>query len=343
MEIRPIDPIAYHDWDKLLLQSGDSQFFHTRAWARVLNESYGYKPVYFALLEGNCLAFLLPFVEVNSLFTGKRGASLPFSDFCPPFTQEKAVPPSFPEQIIAHGKKANWRYLEFRAAETLFPEQLPKEVYLTHDLNLSRSDHEIFSDFKDSTKRNIRKAEKSGLSLEIDDSLDSLKRFYRLQCLTRKRLGFPPQPFSFFRRIHDHVNSQGYGTVVSAFHSNTCVASSVYFLFGKQAIFKFGASDLRYQDLRPNNLVMWEAIKWLKERGFQTLNFGRTNTEDQGLIRYKRSWGTVEREIRYFCYDLNTNSFTTKVRDASRHRELFRLMPIPVLRLIGRLVYKHLG
>ena len=338
-----LNPINYKNWDRLLLECGDSQFFHTRAWAQVLKETYGYEPAYFALFKENKLAFVFPFAEVNSIFTGRRGISLPFSDFCPPFVAFKEIPSSVAKQIRGHGERANWRYFECRAAEIIFPGQPPSQTYFTHDLNLARTDHEFFSDFKANTRRNIKKAERSGLTVNIDNSLLSVKYFYRLNCLTRRRLGYPSQPFSFFRQVHKYAISQGYGIVVSAFLSNTCVAAAVYFFFGDQAIFKFGASDLEYQYIRPNNLVMWEAIKWLRDRGIQTMSFGRTNLEDRGLLRYKRSWGTIEKQIGYYRYDLKRNDFLFRTKAVSLHREIFQRMPIPLLRLIGRLAYKHLG
>ena len=44
MNISIINPIKHPDWDDLLLTADRATFFHTTAWARVLSESYGYKP-----------------------------------------------------------------------------------------------------------------------------------------------------------------------------------------------------------------------------------------------------------------------------------------------------------
>jgi lipid II:glycine glycyltransferase (peptidoglycan interpeptide bridge formation enzyme) len=253
------------------------------------------------------------------------------------------VIPHVIRQIKDHGALAKWKYLECRAAEILFPSEPASQTYFTHDLSLARSDRDLMSGFRPSVRRNIKKAERSGLAVRIDGSLPSVKRFYRLNCLTRRRLGYPSQPFSFFRRIHHYVLSPGYGTVVSVFLTNSCIASAIYFYFGRQAIFKFGASDMRHQDLRPNNLVMWEAMKWLRDKGIQTMSFGRTNLLDRGLLRYKRGWGTVERQIGYHRYNLRKNVFMPGAKAVSLHKGIFRKTPVPLLRLVGHLAYKHLG
>ncbi len=71
MSLEIIDPVDYPSWDELLLKSGDQSFFYTSAWARVLQESYGYKAFYFASFENGSLSFLMPFLEIASPPAGK--------------------------------------------------------------------------------------------------------------------------------------------------------------------------------------------------------------------------------------------------------------------------------
>ena len=72
---------------------------------------------------------------------------------------------------------------------------------------------------------------------------------------------------------------------------------------GNKAVFKFGASDERFQTFRPTNLVFWDAIQFLAQKGFETLHFGRTSLGNDGLRRFKSSWGTTEETINYFRFD----------------------------------------
>ena len=77
------------------------------------------------------------------------------------------------------------------------------------------------------------------------------------------------------------------------------VAGAIFLNLGTRAIYKYGASDLRYQALRGNNLVIWEAIKFFGEHGYRTLDFGRTDLPAEGLRRFKCGWGATERSIEY--------------------------------------------
>jgi lipid II:glycine glycyltransferase (peptidoglycan interpeptide bridge formation enzyme) len=219
----------------------------------------------------------------------------------------------------------------------------PSESYLTHDLDLGRSESEILSGLSENHRRNIKKAAKDGLTVRLERSRESLDDFYRLHCRTRKRHGLPPQPLSFFKNILNHVLSRDLGVIVSALFSGKVIASSMFFHFGANAIFKYGASDTGFLSHRPNNLVMWEAVKWFKGRGAKSLNLGRTEVDNQGLRRFKLSWGTSESALNYHRYNLERGAFSRTTPRGDRPKKLFALIPVGMLRLMGRLFYKHIG
>ena len=75
LEIENINPLAYEQWDNLILESNRHSFFYSYAWIKVLWESYGYKPNFFVLKNKRGLSSLLPFMEVDSRFTGRRGGT----------------------------------------------------------------------------------------------------------------------------------------------------------------------------------------------------------------------------------------------------------------------------
>ena len=74
-------------------------------------------------------------------------------------------------------------------------------------------------------------------------------------------------PFRSLETFKSEVLDRGLGFIVLAKKLSTPIAAAVFFHTERNAIFKFGASDERYQQLRPNNLVMWHAIRHLAENG----------------------------------------------------------------------------
>ena len=187
----------FENWDNLLLSSGKGSIFHTSAWAKVLHESYNYKPLYFTVISNTKIKTLIPIMEVNSLLTGKRGVSLPFTDVCEPIISKDLPLEEVINFIIRYGRKSQWKYMELRIGGKLEGIEVSK-TYFNHVLRLDNNENKIFSRFRKSTKGNIKKAINKGVKIEFCNSLDSIKNFYKLHCRTRKKHGLPPQPWSFF-------------------------------------------------------------------------------------------------------------------------------------------------
>jgi CelD/BcsL family acetyltransferase involved in cellulose biosynthesis len=352
--VQIVDPLAVANWDELVTVLPGHSFFHSSAWARTLEESYGYKPVYFAMVENGAIRALLPMMEVDSWLTGKRGVSLPFSDVCEVLPGEVGrVAPRAPdydatllEQAIQHGRENGWKYFEVRGAisDARGAGRPTSSEFFGHTLELSRDEEKIFGGFESSVRRAIRKAEKSGVKVEISRSLDGVKEFYALHCLTRQKHGTPPQPFSFFVNFHRNVIAHNLGFVVIARFEGRPVAASVFVHFGTKAIYKYGASDENFQNLRGANLVMWHAIQWYARAGFDRLDFGRTEKANEGLRRFKLGWGASEHLINYFKYDLRAQRFIAGKDGASLLRErVFKRIPIPIARMIGSVLYRHVA
>ena len=200
----------------------------------------------------------------------------------------------------------------------------------------------MFEKMDGSVRKAVRKAENEGVKVEALQSLDAIRDFYRLQCLTRKRHGLPPQPWAFFVNIHRHIVSQNLGMVAVASHAGRKIAASVYFFMGGRAIYKYGASDFAQQHLRGPNLVMWEAMKWLAQNGVGRLNLGKTSLANEGLRRFKLNLGAHEEIVEYVKFDLRSGRFVTETDGVEGwHNAVFRAMPVLASRAAGSLLYRH--
>lgn len=291
-----------------------------------------------------CSPACIPLLEVRSAVTGRRAVSLPFTDYCEPL----AADPAQLHELIVHirdcGAELGWKYVEFRGGQELFKKQAPSSQYFGHVLDLIGGAEKLFAAFHGNTRRNIKKALKSGIQIDIDLSPEAIEQYYQLHCITRQRHGTPPQPRRFFTKIYEHVLAMRRGMVVLASYAGKPIAAAVYFHFGRKAIYKFGASDLAYQHLRANDLVMWEAIQWFCENGFETLCFGRTEKSNEGLRRFKSGWAPTEHHINY--YRLKLLKKTAEKANAAQQpwiEAVFRRLPLPILRAIGAAMYKHMG
>ena len=154
----------------------------------------------------------------------------------------------------------------------------------------------------------------------------------------------PPQPIAFFLNIHRHLIAAGLGFLITAKHKQKPVAAALFLKWGRQAFYKFGASDESFQELRGTNGVMWAAIQKCIGLRLERLHLGRTSLGNNGLRRFKLGWGAMEQSLSYLKFDLRRNEFACGADRASGwHNRVFGKLPPPLLRLAGKLLYPHLA
>lgn len=342
-EPKLISSLEENQWNKLLTSTRGYSAFHTANWAAVLSKSYNYQPLYLCA-EHNESVSVLTLMEIDSMITGRRGVCLPFTDSCEPIAENAQQFQNLFDKAVVMGRKRKWKYLEMRGGEEYLSAEKPSQIFFGHTLDLTCGPQQLFSNLRDSTRRNIKKAQNANVHVSISTSLQSLKDFYRLNLITRREHGLPPQPYVFFQHLYDQVIARDMGFVVTASMGSRPIAASVYLHFGKDVIYKYGASEKVWQHLRANNLVMWEAIKWSCAKGFENFSFGRTENENEGLRQFKQGWGAREYIIKYYRYDFRENAFVRESFSVNPHfKKIFKTLPVPVLKLMGRMLYRHMG
>jgi lipid II:glycine glycyltransferase (peptidoglycan interpeptide bridge formation enzyme) len=339
-----INPLTISNWDELVLDTTKYSFFHSAAWARVLNLTYNYTPLYFCLTDNRKLKILIPFMIIKSWLTGTRAVSLPFTDYCPIILKNEFKHEDLIRDIIKYGKNEGWKSIELRHNRSNNSMVSPSDSFYEHYLDLKVNESDLYEKFRASTKRNIKKAKKYGVETRISTSLNSLNEYYHLHCITRKRQGSPPQPFSFFKNIFEHILKEENGFIVLATYKNVVISGMIFFCFGKEAIYKFGASSQKYQETRSNNLVMWEGIKYCLKKGCEQLSLGRTEENNPGLRQFKNGWAVNEIVINYYTYSLKEDRYLSDNNGMYDYMvKIFKKFPLSLLKLTGKIAYRHIG
>ena len=351
------DPTTYPGWAQAVMGLANAGVFFSAGWARVLKESYGYRPMYLTGFRGGRLTCCLPVMEVDLRLTGKRGVALPFTDECSPLAPEPGQARELVDHAIAVGRDRGWRYFEMHGGgelvanlslEAAAPSEAggPAPSYFGHRVDLRRSEAELLKSLDGSIRRGIRTAQRENVEVEMTGSEDGMRAYYALHCLTRKRHGLPPQPWRFFEQVQRHAigPEQGRGFIALARHGGRTIAGAVFLRCGSDAVYKYGASDLRFQALRPTNLLMWEAVRKLAGEGSRWLSLGRTSVTNEGLKRFKDGWGCSDYSVWYVRYDYGLGRFVP-TKDASHgwYNAVFGRIPVWLLRIIGTFLYRYCG
>ena len=146
----------------------------------------------------------------------------------------------------------------------------------------------------------MRTAERRGLTIgRAQSERDVTETFYGLHLQTRRRLGVPSQPKRFFRLLWRRVLEPGGGFALIVRRGQLAVAAGIFLVGRGVTIYKYGASDARYQADCPNDLLMSSAIREACRDGSRIFDFGRSELTATGLRAFKSGWGAAEEPLVY--------------------------------------------
>ena len=296
MQRLPIDDARWHDF---VTRHPDATPFHDPAWASLLAECYGMSGFVLAELgESGSVTGGIPLLAPPRLpGAPRRLVSLPYTDSLPPL-----VPPDGARQVAeavdAARSELGVARVELRGELAGALADPPAAVM--HMLTLERDPDAIARRFSQEKRRNIRASERNGLTTSrAENERDLTETYYGLHLQTRRRLGVPSQPKRFFRLLWRRLLEPGRGFVLTVRHGNIPIASAVFLVGNGTVVYKYGASDAARQAHKPNDLLMWTAIRDACLEGFERFDFGRSELTATGLRQFKSRWGAVERPLVY--------------------------------------------
>jgi lipid II:glycine glycyltransferase (peptidoglycan interpeptide bridge formation enzyme) len=340
-----LDPLSDPRWQALVESHPHASVFHSVKWLKALRTVYNYQPVAVTTCgPQEPLTNGAVFCRVASLFTGHRLVSLPFSDHCEPLFNRDDELEVVVQKLKEKVNKGEYRYIEFRplSYEPSGRTGLCQTVsYYFHAVDLRRRADQLFAGFhKDCVQRKIRRAEREQLQYESGSSEALLQQFYRLTVMTRRRHRLPPQPLRWFRGL---IESFGDDLKIRVASKNgTPVASILTLNHKKSVVYKYGCSDAAYSKLGGTPYLFWRSIQEAKAQGLETLELGRSDTGNAGLIAFKQRWGAAERRISYWTYP-RTHSHETAGWKMKLAQHLVPALPDFALELAGKVFYRHIG
>jgi CelD/BcsL family acetyltransferase involved in cellulose biosynthesis len=329
-------------WASFVDQAPGALPFHHPSWAGLLADCYGYRPFALVLQDSDGVAAGIPAIEIRTILGRQRWISLPFTDYLPPLARDERLIPLLVAELDAARNAGGISRLEIRAP-IAGQRVRPQPAGFVHVLRLASDPASIFQGFGRSSQvqRGILKAEREGVAVRRGSSKDDLTQtFYDLHLETRRRIGVPIQPRRYFELLWERILAPGRGFVLLAYSNAIPIAGAVFLAWNGTITYKYGASLQEFWKLRPNNLVMWNAIRWGCENGFHTFDFGRTYLGNEGLRSFTRGWGTAEVPLSF-----STLSGRAPTQAMSRAADMLRWpiqkMPAWFCRLVGELAYRY--
>ena len=338
-----INPILNQSWAEFINRNSKATIFHHPAWLSVLQRQYGFRVFAVCTLNpDNAIRSGIPFCEVRSIGGNIKWISLPFSDHCTPLYESESDLLEILDYSIKNINPEGKYSIEIRSdvssTHKLFQR---KSDSVLHIKELSNTIDNVFASLKKTqVQQPILKGMRDGLTCRVSIEKDSLKDFYRLHLLTRRRLGVPVQPRKFFDEVFENIIRKNLGFTVLVFKDKQCISAGIFSGYAHTLTYKYGASDDTMLHWRPNNLMVWTAMQEAVKRGFTYFDFGKTDYENEGLRKFKSGWGVTEQPLYYSYYPVvprNSLLLTLKNKLAA---PLIRHSPMFVCRWTGEILYR---
>ncbi len=185
-------------------------------------------------------------------------------------------------------------------------------------IDLTPTEDDLMKSFSSKTRYNIRLAQKHGVKVEIDNSDKAFERYLELTTETNKRQGFYSHTPKYHRLMWKYLKGK-IANLLVAKYDNEIISTWILFNHDEFLYYPYGASTDKYKEVMANNLMMWEAIKFGKNKGLKTFDlWGRE--EGKGFTKFKEgynpkvvefigSWDLIINKPLYYIY-----RFAEKIR-----------------------------
>lgn len=208
----------------------------------------------------------------------------------------------------------------------------------THNVirSLDKTIDGIWMDVKQKVRKNVKRAVKNGLEIIIDEAGEYLDDFLRIYYATMDRAN-AEQGFYFPRRFFETLNRMdGNCCYFHVCHEGKIISTELV-IYGPDNCYSYlGGTDSRYFDLRPNDFLKWEIIKWAQGKGLKNFVLGGGYGSDDGIFQYKSSLaphGIVDFYIGRRIFDMEKYDYLCELKGVKSHSiELDKIVYFPEYR-----------
>ncbi len=201
----------------------------------------------------------------------------------------------------------------------------PLFTQYTFQLDLTKSEDELLKNMHSKTRYNIKVAQKHNVEIKEEDSEEAFRNYWHLTEETTKRQGF----YAHTKKYHELMwqtlskdNPKGLQAhlfigkyLPEGEKEKISLVAWILFTFQDKLYYPYGSSSQLYRNVMASNLMMWEAIRFGKEKKLKIFDMWGslgenpdTNDPWYGFHRLKMGYNPTL--IKFIgSYDLVLNPF----------------------------------
>lgn len=283
-------------WEDIILSSGDSYFFHSPLWAKIIEKTFNLADAT-RLFEVNEKEIVVPLMK-KKRYGFNFFNSMPFGYggfFSKSLISSDEIKTIIDKIIGGNNLIFNLTLPPLSNQPLNFLNSYIKEIEnewdYTHILKLNESFEFIWkNNFKKKTRNAIRKSEKNNIEVRKGDSLNDFKEFYYLYSKSSEKWGYeaPPEPFNLYKYLYKygypHVN------LYIATKDSETIAGLISLNYGKN-VYYWGSAFLDdYGTFNPTSLLLSRSIEQACTEGYKLFNMGASG-ELFGVMKFKEGFG----------------------------------------------------
>ena len=335
-----VDATNQKKWDKFVTSHEEANFLQSWAWGD-FHESRGKTVIRRVAIDDDSKILG---AYVGQVETARRGTYMaiaggPILDW----SNKKLVKAIF-EDMKEQGKINHCVFVRVRPQITegeknrkLFANLGLKSapMYLSVEfagvLDLHKNEEEILAGAAQGLRRKIRKANKTGITVEVSTDPKDIKKFYEIQLETAARHKFVEFSEDFLQKQFEAFAKYDEVKLYTAKLDGEILAQNFMIFYGKEASYHYGVSTELGTKYSGAPLLHMQAMRDAREQGITRYNFwGITGLDETkhrfyGVSQFKRSFGVDE--LKYLhAHDLvieptkyKINYLIEKIRAKIRH------------------------
>jgi hypothetical protein len=199
-------------------------------------------------------------------------------------------------------------------------------------LDLTKGPDELFKQFAQSRRTDIRNAIKRGMEVVIAETHEEFKAYYEIYADWCRRKKITPHSFAVIEEASNLPNRRVF---LVRYEGNFIAATIIRLYPGTMIEYAANSSLDGFLKFRPNDLLQWRIVEWACAEGYRRYSLGGAH------LFARRMGGAIVPVYRYRADRTLLHRYELKEALAQSSRSMFNALPASLKTQVRRTLKRH--